>query len=89
MTSVPHSVHIPAHNEEVVIRDTFESMCALQYPLDRLAAIVINDNSTDKKGEIVDEFAESYSFIKAIHTKASHTFMLNVKGTVTIQKLVH
>jgi len=63
------SILIPAHNEEVVIRDTLESMCSLRYPLDRLEVIVINDNSSDRTGEIVDEFTRNYDFIKAIHTK--------------------
>ncbi|MGE6203891.1 glycosyltransferase family 2 protein [Guptibacillus hwajinpoensis] len=63
------SVLIPAHNEEVVIRDTLEAMVKLRYPLDRLEIILINDNSSDRTGEIGDEFARNYPFIKVVHTK--------------------
>ncbi|NHN33447.1 glycosyltransferase family 2 protein [Paenibacillus agricola] len=62
------SIFIPAHNEAVVIRNTLNSMVELDYPLGQLEVIVINDNSSDQTGEIVEEFAAKYSFIKAIHT---------------------
>jgi cellulose synthase/poly-beta-1,6-N-acetylglucosamine synthase-like glycosyltransferase len=62
------SILIPAHNEEVVIRNTLNSMVDLDYPSGQLQVIVINDNSSDRTGEIVNEFVEKYSFITAIHT---------------------
>lgn len=40
------SVLIPAHNEEVVIRQTLKAMVNLYYPKDRLEIIVVNDNSS-------------------------------------------
>lgn len=63
------SILIPAHNEEMVIRDTIESMVKLKYPKEKLEIIVINDNSSDDTGAIVDSFAEKYSFVKPLHTK--------------------
>ena len=50
---------IPAHNEEVVIGQTLKAMSRLYYPKDKLEVIVINDNSSDRTGEIVQEFAEN------------------------------
>ena len=63
------SILIPAHNEEVVIEDTIKSMIRLNYPKDKLEVIVINDNSSDSTGSIIDRYAEQYPFIKAVHTK--------------------
>ncbi len=63
------SVFIPAHNEEVVIGQTLKAMSRLYYPKDKLEVIVINDNSSDRTGEIVQEFAEKYPFIRMIETK--------------------
>lgn len=63
------NVFIPAHNEEVVIRQTLEAMKRLHYPKDLLEIIVINDNSSDRTGEIAAEYAEKYSFIRVIDTE--------------------
>lgn len=63
------SILIPAHNEDVVIENTLKSMIRLNYPKDKLEVIVINDNSSDNTGSIVDDYAEQYPFIKALHTK--------------------
>lgn len=62
------SILIPAHNEELVIKNTIESMIQLNYPKHKLEVIVINDNSSDFTGRIVDDYAARYAFIKAVHT---------------------
>jgi cellulose synthase/poly-beta-1,6-N-acetylglucosamine synthase-like glycosyltransferase len=51
------TVLIPAHNEEKVIGQTLEAMCALEYPRDRLTIMIIDDGSTDRTGKIVGEYA--------------------------------
>lgn len=63
------SVFIPAHNEEVVIAQTLQAMSRLHYPKDKLDVIVINDNSSDRTGEIAQTFADRYSFIRVLETK--------------------
>lgn len=63
------SVFIPAHNEEVVIAQTLQAMSRLHYPKDKLEVIVINDNSSDRTGEIAREFTKKHSFIRVIDTK--------------------
>jgi len=63
------SILIPAHNEEMVIENTLNSMVRLNYPKDKLEVIVINDNSSDDTGNIVEGFANIYPYIKVIHTK--------------------
>lgn len=51
------SILIPAHNEEKVIGRTIEAMLALAYPPDRLKIIVINDGSSDRTREIIQQYA--------------------------------
>lgn len=63
------SILIPAHNEEVVIGNTLESITNLYYPTEKLEVIVINDNSSDRTGEIASDYAKRYPYIKVIHTK--------------------
>ncbi|MFC4098736.1 glycosyltransferase family 2 protein [Paenibacillus xanthanilyticus] len=62
------SILIPAHNEEIVIENTLRAMAHLDYPKENLEVIVINDNSSDRTGEIVERFSARYPFIKALHT---------------------
>lgn len=62
------SILIPAHNEDIVIRNTLTSMVELDYPKDRMEVIVINDNSSDRTGEFVEEFCRKYPYVKVIHT---------------------
>ena len=52
------SILIPAHNEEIVIEDTIQSMIRLDYPKDKLEVLIINDNSSDQTGTIIDRYAE-------------------------------
>ena len=63
------SILIPAHNEEVVIEDTIKAMLKLKYPQDKLEIIMINDNSSDRTGEIADSYAEQFPYLKVVHTK--------------------
>jgi cellulose synthase/poly-beta-1,6-N-acetylglucosamine synthase-like glycosyltransferase len=54
------SILIPAHNEEKVIGKTVMSMLSLNYPEDKLEVIVINDNSSDNTGKILEEIKKTY-----------------------------
>jgi cellulose synthase/poly-beta-1,6-N-acetylglucosamine synthase-like glycosyltransferase len=49
------TILIPAHNEEKVIAYTIEAMLNLDYPKDKLDILVINDGSSDRTAEIVEE----------------------------------
>ena len=49
------SILIPAHNEEKVIGDTVDAMLALDYPRENLDILVINDGSTDRTEEILNQ----------------------------------
>lgn len=41
------TVVVPAHNEEIVIKDTVQSILRLNYPVNRLEFLVFADNCTD------------------------------------------
>jgi cellulose synthase/poly-beta-1,6-N-acetylglucosamine synthase-like glycosyltransferase len=49
------TILIPAHNEEKVIGATIASMMRLEYPMEKLSVLVINDGSTDATREIILE----------------------------------
>jgi cellulose synthase/poly-beta-1,6-N-acetylglucosamine synthase-like glycosyltransferase len=51
------TVLVPAHNEEPVISDILTALLDADYPLGRLRVLPINDRSSDRTGEIIDEFA--------------------------------
>lgn len=61
------TVLIPMHDEERVAADILQALVDCDYSWDRLEVIPINDRSTDRTGEIVDEFAAKYPFIKPLH----------------------
>ncbi|MDH7477952.1 MAG: glycosyltransferase family 2 protein, partial [Candidatus Bathyarchaeota archaeon] len=61
------SILIPAHNEEQVIGRILQGMTKLTYPKDKLQVIVIDDASTDKTGNIGEEYSKEYPYIKVIH----------------------
>jgi len=55
--SPPFVLIVPAHNEEVVIGGTLESLLQLDY--DRYAVLVVNDGSTDDTGARARAFEET------------------------------
>ncbi len=50
------SVIVAARNEEDNILDCMESLAGLEYPVDKIEIIIVNDHSTDRTGEIVTGF---------------------------------
>jgi len=58
------SIGVIVYNEERYIRDTLESLLAQDYP--DLEIIVANNSSTDRSGEICEEFARRDSRIRYV-----------------------
>ena len=56
------AVLIPAHNEDIVIKDTMEAMVKLDYP-GELNVYLLDDNSQDNTAAIVKAFSDFFSRI--------------------------
>lgn len=54
------SILVPAHNEGKVIGKTVESLLLLDYPIDKMELIVINDNSSDDSKDILQNIKIRY-----------------------------
>ncbi|SFC17257.1 glycosyltransferase family 2 protein [Butyrivibrio sp. YAB3001] len=61
------TVIIPAYNIESLITKCVESVVKQDYPADLLEIIVVDDGSTDKTGQIIDELSNKYSNVHAYH----------------------
>lgn len=61
---------IPAHNEESSIGLTINSLA--NQTLQPTKLVVVNDNSTDKTEDIIEAYAEKYSWISLINSKSSN-----------------
>lgn len=59
------SIIIAARDEEVKIEETLQSCLSLNYSNYEL--IVVNDRSTDKTGDMIDQFANKNDRLKALH----------------------
>lgn len=70
------SVIVPVHNVEAYLNECLSSL--LFQSLESAEFIVIDDGSTDKSGQICDEFASKDSRFKVIHQEN--------KGTLTARK---
>jgi cellulose synthase/poly-beta-1,6-N-acetylglucosamine synthase-like glycosyltransferase len=64
------SVLIPAHNEELVIERTIETILASEYPPDQLDLIVLDDASTDATPAILDRLAQRHPGLRVVHVPA-------------------
>jgi 1,2-diacylglycerol 3-beta-glucosyltransferase len=67
------SLAIAAKNEAAVITDLVESLCNLKYPEDRYEVWAIDDNSTDRTPEILDELATKYPQLRVLHRTGQTT----------------
>lgn len=54
------TVLIAAHNEEAVIAGSLECLLHADYPADRLTLMPVNDRSTDRTKEIIDEYVARF-----------------------------
>lgn len=82
---------IPAHDEEAFIALTLQSL--VEQTLLPSKVVVVDDNSTDKTSEIVNEFASKFPFItlvkktsEAIHLPGSKVIQAFHKGFETLDE---
>ena len=67
-TAPPVAVIVPARNEAANIGPCVESLCAQEYPRDRLTLIVVDDDSTDETSAIVAALAKRDDRITLLRT---------------------
>jgi len=60
------SVVLAARNEEQTIHRCLESLANLEYPVDKLEVILVDDQSTDRTHEIMLRFLERHANFKAL-----------------------
>jgi cellulose synthase/poly-beta-1,6-N-acetylglucosamine synthase-like glycosyltransferase len=61
------SVLVPMHNEEKVVSHILDLLVQADYPADRMEIIAINDFSTDRTKDVVEDYARRYPIIKPLH----------------------
>ena len=68
---------IPAHNEEDNIQETLESLVNQQLKPTQL--VVVNDNSTDRTAEKVNDFIRRHSWIQLVNKKSTEEHLPGAK----------
>jgi glycosyltransferase involved in cell wall biosynthesis len=59
------SIIVPARNEEADLEQSLTTLLALDY--DNYEVIAVNDRSTDRTGEIMEDFAKRSNILRVIH----------------------
>lgn len=60
------SILVPAHNEEIVMAGTIESLLHLDYPRDRMEVIIIDDSSTDRTRRVIEHLMATDRRLKLV-----------------------
>ncbi len=60
------SIIVPARNEEHNIGSCLQSLTHQDYPIDLIEIIVVDDDSWDGTGEVIEKFIQQYPFIRMI-----------------------
>src|SRR5438105_15778792 len=55
------TVFIAAHNEEAVIADAIQALLQVDYPAGKLSIVPVNDRSSDRTRDIIDDFVRRHS----------------------------
>ncbi len=66
------SVIVAARDEEDNLAACLESLASLDYPVDLIDVIVVNDQSVDSTPEIIDGFVDRYPHFRRLDAVANH-----------------
>ena len=66
------SIIIPAYNTEKYLKGCIQSVIHQTFGFENIQLIIVNDGSTDNTKGIIDEVAQKYQNVDAIHLKESH-----------------
>ncbi|MBX5447743.1 MAG: glycosyltransferase family 2 protein [Acidothermus cellulolyticus] len=64
------SVLVACHNEESVVPGLIRGLVALHYPRSRLEILIVNDGSSDRTGELLDQLTAGIRHMRVIHRPA-------------------
>jgi cellulose synthase/poly-beta-1,6-N-acetylglucosamine synthase-like glycosyltransferase len=67
------SIVVPVKNEEKVIGRLLKALLNLKYPSSKVEIVVVNDESSDRTGEICSDFANRFSQVKVFNRPKSST----------------
>jgi 1,2-diacylglycerol 3-beta-glucosyltransferase len=67
------SLLVAAKNEQAVIGNLVKMLCQLDYPQDKYEVFIVNDNSSDYTGLILDRLAREYQQLTVIHRDKNAT----------------
>ena len=70
------TIIVAARNEEDKILRTLQSLDKLEYPEGKLQILIVDDQSTDSTGKIVDQFIKGKSRFQKITTEEHHTKLI-------------
>ncbi|MCB9411855.1 MAG: glycosyltransferase family 2 protein [Actinobacteria bacterium] len=69
----PLSVIVACKNEELVVDTLVDRLLDLEYPADRLQVVIVDDNSDDRTGEILDARAAEEPRLRILHRPPGST----------------
>lgn len=67
MSEYKVSIIMPVYNADKYLRDSLDSIVGQSIGVENLEVVIVNDASTDKSRDIIDEYCDKYSNFKAIH----------------------
>ena len=74
------SIVVPAYNEEALILHTVEHLLAISHQwVDDIEIIIVNDGSSDRTPEIIDQLAAKHGAIHAYHQNPNRGFGATVR----------
>ena len=82
------SIWVAARDEEDNIDDCLASLCALDYPKDKIQILVGNDQSSDNTAKIANDWAKRHPFIQVIEI-VDNDSGLKAKARVMAQLDIH
>ncbi|MFP7169905.1 glycosyltransferase family 2 protein [Terribacillus sp. 7520-G] len=66
-----YTIAIPVYNDENTIRECLDSIINQTIDNDKLEIICVNDGSTDQSPAILEEYSNTYSFVRVVHQENS------------------
>jgi 1,2-diacylglycerol 3-beta-glucosyltransferase len=67
------SLLVAAKNEEAVVTSLVRTLCSLDYPENRYELWVIDDNSSDRTPQILDQLVNDYPQLRVVHRAGDAT----------------